>query len=292
MTMANRKEERDSPPRTGPAARESAGPRAVAGIDAGGATVAPGEPGADHTGAVYPRFLPAGDGGLIVELGNVVDEHINCRVIALDQRIAAERIDGVLETVPTYRSLLLLYEPARIRASQLIARLRDMMPFDEVALTQPRRWVFPAVYGGDFGMDLDHVAQRHQMTTEEVIQLHSGAEYRVYMIGFAPGFTYLGGLPPALATPRRTNPRARTPAGSVSLGGIQAAISSVEVPSGWHMLGRTPARTFDLRREQPFLLKVGDLVRFRRISIAEFDRLSVHAEQGGLVAECAAGAVP
>lgn len=271
MTMASRKEERDSSPRAGPAPRK---------------------PAADHTGAVYPRFLAAGDGGLVVELGNAIDEHINGRVVALDQRIATERIEGVLETVPTYRSLLLLYDPARIRARQLIARLRGMMPFDEVALTQPRRWVFPTAYGGDFGMDLDHVARLHQMTTEEVIRLHSSAEYRVYMIGFAPGFTYLGGLPSALATPRRTNPRARTPAGSISLGGIQAAISSVEVPSGWHMLGRTPARTFDLRREQPFLLKVGDLVRFRRISAAEFDRLSAHAEQGEVVAECVAGAAP
>ncbi|MCI0430681.1 MAG: 5-oxoprolinase subunit PxpB [Rhodospirillales bacterium] len=240
---------------------------------------------AANPGPGYPRFLPAGDGGLVVELGNAIDERINAQVIALDRRIARAEIEGVLETVPTYRSLLVLYDPLKIRARVLTERLAELVSQGEVAEETPRRWIFPVAYGGEHGMDLDFVARSHDLTTAEVIQIHSGAEYRVYMIGFAPGFTYLGGLPPVLATPRRPDPRPRTPAESVSLGGIQAAITSIEAPSGWHMLGRTPARLFDLRRESPFLLKVGDCVHFTEISPSAFERLSALAEKGELVAE-------
>lgn len=247
-----------------------------------GATANPG-PG-------YPRFLPAGDGGLVVELGNVVDERVNGRVVALDRRIGRAGIEGVLETVPTYRSVLVLYDPRKIRARVLADRLSELVSRDEASDEEPRRWIFPVAYGDEHGMDLEFVARAHEMTTDEVIRLHAGAEYRVYMIGFAPGFSYLGGLPPALATPRRTDPRPRTPAGSVSLGGIQAAITSIEAPSGWHMLGRTPARLFDLRREAPFLLKVGDRVRFTAIARGAFARLSALAEQGEIIAECVGGA--
>src|SRR5262245_41127613 len=232
-----------------------------------------------NPGSAWPRFLPAGDGGLIVELGNTIDARINARVIALDRKIAAAEIDGVLETVPTYRSLLVLYDPLRIRARQLIERLADLVSHEE-AVVEERRWLFPVAYGGEHGMDLDFIALTHDLTTDEVVRLHSQADYRVYMIGFVPGFSYLGGLPPALATPRRTDPRSRTPAGSVSLGGIQAAIHSIESPSGWHMLGRTPVRLFDLAREPAFLLRPGDRVRFVPIPPAELARLVALVEKG------------
>jgi KipI family sensor histidine kinase inhibitor len=241
--------------------------------------------GMGNPAPAYPRFLPAGDGGLVVELGNVIDEGINARVVALDQRIAGARIEGVLETVPTYRSVLILYDSQKIRARQLAARVSEMLAHEEAAAVEPRRWVFPVAYGGDYGMDLDFVARTHDLTTDDVIRLHSQAEYRVYMIGFAPGFGYLGGLPPVLATPRRTDPRPRTPAGSVSLGGIQAAIHSIEAPSGWHMLGRTPERLFHLGRDPVFLLQVGDRVRFRPVAPQELEQLARHAERGEVVAE-------
>lgn len=239
-----------------------------------------------------PRFLPAGDCGLVVELGNAIDERINARVVALDRRIAEAGIEGVVETVPTYRSVLVLYDPARIRARRLIPLLAELVSQDEPTEPAARRWVFPVAYGGEYGMDLDSVARTHGMTSEDVVRLHCAAEYRVYMIGFAPGFAYLGGLPPALATPRRTDPRPRTPAGSVSLGGIQAAIHSIEAPSGWHMLGRTPARLFDLARDPPFLLRAGDRVRFTPVSADEFARLSRRVEQGEIVAQCTGEAGP
>jgi KipI family sensor histidine kinase inhibitor len=137
-------------------------------------------------------------------------------------------------------------------------------------------------------MDLEFVAAAHNLTVDDVIRIHSGAEYRVYMIGFSPGFAYLGGLPEVLHTPRRDNPRTLTPARSISLGGIQAAISTVPAPSGWHMLGQTPVRTFDLHRREPFLLQTGDRVRFRPISQDAYKRLDAEAEKGDIVAECEA----
>lgn len=149
-----------------------------------------------------------------------------------------------------------------------------------------RRWRIPVLYGGASGEDLETVAALHGLTTDEVVDLHTGADYRVYMIGFMPGFAYLGGLPEAVHTSRRTNPRQKTPPRSISIGGRQAAVSPpIEVPSGWHLLGQTPVRVYDPRRaEQPFLLKSGDRVRFERIGQTEYDRLCQAAENGEIIA--------
>lgn len=228
----------------------------------------------------------AGEGGIVVEFGDIVDERLNRLVIGLDAALRADSPPGVIETVPTYRSLLIVFDPLVLDRRALVARLEGLAaglrPEDEAS---SRRWHIPVAYGGRLGEDLDSIAALHGLTTDEVVRLHSGADYRVYMIGFAPGFAYLGGLPAGLHTPRRTNPRQRTPAGSVSIGGVQAAVSSVEVPSGWHMLGRTPLRTFDLRRDDPFLLKPGDRIRFHPVSEAEFDRLAALSEGGAITAE-------
>ncbi len=232
-----------------------------------------------------PRILPAGDGALVVEFGSTVDEAVNDTVMAFDSAVMAAGIDGVIETVPTYRSLQVVYDPLTIRAAALIPRLRDLGSMARTGGGKRREWSIPVCYGGDFGEDLDWLARTRDLTTDEVVRLHTGALYRVYMIGFMPGFAYLGGLPEELHTPRREDPRTRVPAGSVALGGIQSAIFSIAAPSGWHMLGRTPARGFDLRRESPFLIDAGDLVRFQPISAEEFTRLDEMAERGETVAE-------
>ncbi len=233
----------------------------------------------------WPRILPAGDGALVVEFGSTVDEAVNDTVMAFDSAVAAAGIDGVIETVPTYRSLQVVYDPQVVRAAQLIPRLRSLGGHAQTASGKRREWSIPVCYGGEFGEDLDWLAQTRGLTTDEVVRLHAGARYRVYMIGFMPGFAYLGGLPDELHTPRREDPRTRVPAGSVALGGIQSAIFSIAAPSGWHMLGRTPVRGFDLRRDPPFLIDSGDLVRFQPISEAEFARLDELAERGETVAE-------
>ncbi|MGW8269585.1 MAG: 5-oxoprolinase subunit PxpB [Burkholderiales bacterium] len=236
------------------------------------------------------RFLHAGDQALVVEFGDVIDAGLNRLVQALDRRVTAAAIKGVIECVPTYRSLMIVYDPLRIRAAALRQRVEKLLPRTADAEAAARRWTIPVAYGGPHGLDLDEVARVHDLSTDEVVALHSGAEYRVYMIGFSPGLAYLGGLPASLHTPRRASPRLRVPASSVAIGGIQAAVFSVEIPSGWHLLGRTPERMFDLCRAEPFLLGAGDRVRFRPISAAEYDRLAALTARGDVVAECEAEA--
>ncbi|MDX1376140.1 MAG: 5-oxoprolinase subunit PxpB [Burkholderiales bacterium] len=240
--------------------------------------------------AAAHRMLQAGDQALVVEFGDAIDAHLNRLVQVLDRRVAEASIRGVIECVPTYRSLMIVYDPLRIQSAALRRRIARLVPKSAEAEAPARRWTIPVAYGGAHGLDLEEVARAHGLTRDEVIALHSGAEYRVYMIGFSPGLAYLGGLPEALHTPRRTSPRLRVPAGSVSIGGVQAAVFSVEIPSGWHLLGRTPERMFDLRRAQPFLLGAGDRVRFRPIPAAEYDRLAAIAGRGEQVAECEAPA--
>lgn len=234
------------------------------------------------------RFLQAGDQALVVEFGDAIDAGLNRLVQALDRSVAAAAIKGVIECVPTYRSLMIVYDPLRIRAAALRRRIERLLPRSTEAEAPARRWTIPVAYGGAHGLDLEDVARAHGLTADEVIALHSGAEYRVYMIGFSPGLAYLGGLPEQLHTPRRVSPRLRVPSSSVAIGGIQAAVFSVEIPSGWHLLGRTPERMFDLRRSEPFLLGAGDRVRFRPIPPEEYDRLVALTERGEVVAECEA----
>lgn len=232
-----------------------------------------------------PRFLPAGDLAVVVEFGDAIDPAINAAVIALDAAIAANPPAGVIETVPTYRSLLVQYEPRDISFEDLVATLRDLLRASARRRRPSSRcWTVPVAYGGAFGEDLDEVARRCGMEPERVIEAHLAAEYQVYMIGFAPGFAYLGGLPQALHLPRRENPRPRIPEGSVIIGAQQAAIAATAIPSGWHLLGRTPARGFDLGRHDPFLFRPGDRIRFRRIDAAEFASLTLHARESQPVA--------
>jgi KipI family sensor histidine kinase inhibitor len=231
-----------------------------------------------------PRILPCGDAALSVEFGNEIDPRLNARVLELDARLQGSP-DAIVETVPTYRSLLVHYDPTvtdfeSLKAAVLQAS-RDLS--DEVR--QGRLWQVPVIYGGAFGIDLDEVAQLHGLTPAQLIEKHAAPVYRVYMLGFVPGFAYLGGLDPAIATPRRETPRSRTPAGTISIGGIQALIASIEAPSGWHLLGRTPVRSFMPRRDPVFLFEAGDRVRFRPIDAAYWEELDRAAAAGASVAE-------
>lgn len=238
------------------------------------------------------RFLDAGDRALVVELGDTIDAAINESVIALDDRLQDSGLAGIVETIPTYRSLLVQFDPALLPRAALKAHIIGLWPPPPRPVARLRLWTVPVCYGGPHGEDLPAVAARHGLTEADVVALHSGATYRVYMIGFAPGFTYLGGGPPALFTDRRTDPRPKTPAGTISIGGRQAAISPpLELPSGWHLLGRTPVRSYDPERGgRVFLFAPGDRVRFVPISADDFDALSHRAEAGEIVAECVEGA--
>lgn len=236
-----------------------------------------------------PRLLLAGDTALTVELGDTVDPAINARVIALDRALADAGLAGLVETVPTYRSLQIHYDPEAISAETLIAAVERLAVGLDDTPVPGRRWTVPVAYGGQHGIDLEAVAERTGLTADQVIERHMAGDYRVYMIGFQPGFTYLGGLDPKLHLPRRETPRLKTPAGTISIGGIQAAVASIEAPSGWHLLGQTPVRAFDAGRADPFLFRPGDRIRFEHISAADFDRLSQRASEEGWLPPCEAG---
>lgn len=228
------------------------------------------------------RLLDCGDRALTVELGSAVDPAVNAQVIALDAALRGAGPPGLLETVPTYRSLLILYDPDLLPRADLAALIAAHWPLSDRAAGALRRWRVPVHYGG---ADLADLAAGAGLSPEEVVALHAGRDYRVYMIGFAPGFAYLGGLDPRLHASRRTDPRPKIPAGSVSIGGNQTGVSPpLELPSGWQLIGRTPARSYDPARAEPFLFAAGDLIRFQPIDRAAFDALSEAAHAGETVA--------
>lgn len=234
-----------------------------------------------------PRFRRSGDAALTIEVGDGINADVNARVVDLDRALSERVLPGIVEIVPTYRTLLVCFDPTVLSRRDIEAEIMALWPPVTPERQVRRRWTVPVAYGGDNGMDLDWLAQRLDTTTDEIVARHSAAEYRVYMIGFMPGFAYLGGLDPALHVDRRPEPRLVTPPCSVSVGGQQAAVAPpLAAPSGWHMLGRTPVRSYDPRRtHEPFLFRAGDLLRFRPISAAEFAALERVAETGAIIAE-------
>lgn len=232
----------------------------------------------------FPRILACGDSALSVELSDTIDEGVNARVIALADNLVDDPIAGVEEVVPTYRALLIHYDPAALRGGDLAKSLSSRMEDLSSAQVRGRHFEVPVVYGGAAGLDLDDLADMKGMSTQALIALHAGADYRVHMIGFAPGFAYLGGLPNPLHTPRLTMPRQRVEAGSIGIGGQQASVNSVAGPSGWRFIGRTPLRLFDPARAQPCLLRAGDRVRFRPVEPDEGAALERAVAMGEFIA--------
>ncbi|WP_224312939.1 5-oxoprolinase subunit PxpB [Microvirga puerhi] len=231
------------------------------------------------------RILPCGDSALSVEFGDTIDPDVNDRVLALDEVIRASELPGVLETVPTYRSLLVHFDPTVADYDSLTHRLLSEAQSLTPQTSTGRRWKVPVAYGGPFGIDLEDLAQRHGLSPDALIAIHAAAVYRIYMIGFMPGFAYLGGLDPRLATPRRTQPRAQIPAGSIIVGGAQAAVASIACPSGWHILGRTPVQSYAPQRNPTFLFAAGDEIVFDPIDPALWTDLEQAAQAGEPVAE-------
>jgi KipI family sensor histidine kinase inhibitor len=223
--------------------------------------------------AVYPRsiFRLMGDRGLLLEFGDEISLEINEKVRRMTLAVQAGAIEGIVEKVPTYRSLLIIYNPLIINIEDLKKRLVWMeealgqSPFPEPKLTR-----IPVVYGGSYGPDLDYVAKFCQITPEEAVRLHFSKPYHIYMIGFMPGFPYMGELPEALVTPRLKTPRLSVPAGSVAIAQRQTGIYPMESPGGWQIIGRTPVQLFHPEKEPPALLQMGDLVQFYQIGEKEF----------------------
>ncbi len=232
-----------------------------------------------------PRLLPSGDSAIAVEFARVIDDGANQRVLALDKAMAVAPVAGVTETVPTYRSLLVHYDPTIVDFETLGGKLLALAEKPVPPAGRARRWRVPVAYGGENGIDLEDVAKRLNLTPDEVVARHSGADYRVAMIGFTPGWSYLSGLDKSLHMPRRLSPRTFTPAGTISIGGVQAGIQCLAAPSGWHLLGRTAVRTFQLHRNPVFLTEPGDRVTFYPVDAKTYAEQSRAAEAGEIVAE-------
>ena len=226
-----------------------------------------------------PRILALGDGALTLEFGDRIDSALNARVMAARDALVALRLDGVSDVVPTYRSLTVHFDPLRLDRELLTQCLLQTAQAPAPASAASSRWLIPVVFGAEFGPDLTQVAETARRSEAAVIEALCATELRVFLIGFLPGFPYLGELPEWLRLPRLATPRAAVPANSLAIAGAQAAVYPWQSPGGWHLLGRTPVRLFDLRNAaRPALLAAGDTVRFTSVSREEFQRLAADVD--------------
>ena len=210
-----------------------------------------------------PRIVPLGDSTVLVQLGDEIDLTINRRVHALANLIITSPMNGVIEVVPAYATLLVHYDPLLLSFTQMKAHLHTQISqMEEIESRKPRRINVPVRYGGELGPDLEFVASHCGLRGEDVIRIHSEKIYTVYMMGFTPGYPYMGKLNDALIMPRLETPRTRVPAGTVAIAGSQTGIYSIESPGGWQLIGWTPVKLFDLGSESPFLFSPGDEVKF------------------------------
>ena len=218
-------------------------------------------------------FYSMGDRGLLIEFGDKISREINEKVRRIGLAVRDEIREGIVEVVPTYRSLLIIYNPLLLPIEDLKKRVKQIEEgLQEVPLPEPNLTRIPAVYGGIYGPDLEAVARYHHISPEKVIQLHCSKAYLIYMIGFMPGYPYMGELPEELVTPRLKTPRLVVPKGSVAIAQRQTGIYSMESPGGWQIIGRTPVELFDPGRDPPSLLQMGDLVQFYQISEKELKK--------------------
>jgi inhibitor of KinA len=224
------------------------------------------------------RIVTAGDSALIVEFEERIHPAVNARTIAFANKVQAANLPGVRDVVPTYRSVAIYFDPLRTDSDRLMAcvkREADQPPPELSVARMPVR--IPVCYGGDLGPDLAAVAAFAGLPEDEVVRVHTETIYRVFMLGFVPGFAYLGIVDERIAMPRHSTPRVRVPLGSVGIAGVQTGVYPAETPGGWQLIGRTPARPFDPARADPFLMKAGDAVQFYPIQRAEYDRSRVDA---------------
>jgi len=214
----------------------------------------------------------------MVEFAETISPEINVAIHGLAEALENAKIPGIVECTPCYCSLGVHYDPLQIQCHVVMEQLSQLLTSKRQDWRHVgRRVEIPVVYGGDFGPDLEWVASTHGLNAQNVVALHSEPVYRVFMIGFTPGFPYLGGLPETLACPRLPSPRTVVPTGSVAIGGLQCGIYPVNSPGGWRIIGRTPLRLFDVRIAKPSLLAPGDEVVFRRIDEQEFFQIASQA---------------
>jgi inhibitor of KinA len=236
------------------------------------------------TTSVAPRFLDAGETALVVQFGETVDPAINDRVLALDAALRADPPAGTREFVPTYRSLMIHYDPLQIDRQTLISFVLTAMAVSAERTVAAANWIIPCCYDPGCGEDLDEAAQLLKLAPADLITRHTAATYRIYMYGFAPGQIYLGGVPEALAISRRPAPRPPHQPGAVLIGGGLCVITNFAMPTGWYVIGRTPERLYAAARAEVFLVQAGDNLRFEAIDATTFHALEQRVASGEVVA--------
>ena len=232
----------------------------------------------------WPRILPVGDQALVVEFGDSISPEINDRVYQLVTAVEQAADDRIGELVPTYRSLLIEYDAGVATFDEMrgvLAGILDSGGMKKAGRSASKRvFQLPVAYGGEYGPDLVAVAEHAGISKERVIEIHSGTSYRVFMLGFAPGFPYLGGMDPAIACPRLKTPRVRVPAGSVGIAETQTGVYPNDSPGGWQLIGRTPVRLFDPGADPPVVVQPGAFVRFVPVEAAAFETIREEVEAG------------
>ncbi len=231
-------------------------------------------------------LLPCGDTALVVEFGDIIDRALSETVLRLRARVHSAALAGVLETVPTFRSLMIHYDPTVTRAADLSREVLALAHTVDAVAQRRRGWTVPVCYESDYAPDLAAVAKHTGLSPDTVVSLHLSVRYHVYMIGFLPGFPYMGDLPPQLVLPRREDPRVRIPAGAVAVANSVTGIYPVESPGGWHLIGRTPVPMFDVRSASPSLLAPGDAVAFTPISAGAYQEILAASKAGEYRLEC------
>ena len=234
------------------------------------------------------KMLVASEYGLVVEFGTVITPEINALAQYLTQLLISKRIEGIIEVIPTYRSVMINFDPlciTRFDLSEMIRQtLHEMKPQD-IEMLSPKVVYVPVCYGGVFGPDLDLVSRYTGLSVKEVIEIHTSKPYLVYMLGFTPGFPYLGGMSEKLAVPRREKPRAKIPKGSVGIGGSQTGFYPIESPGEWWLIGRTPVKAFNVNSVNPFLFSAGDYLHFFQITIDEYFTIRREVEANTYIPE-------
>ena len=227
------------------------------------------------------KIITAGDSSLLLQFGNAIDPEINARIAATVQLMKEQHIEGVVDLIPAFCSLLINYDPRVISYGEMRRRMEKILSVEIAAGARKKKiYEIPVCYGGELGPDLATIAEHAGLTEQEVIDIHSSSDYLIYMLGFLPGFTYLGGLDERIHTPRLANPRIRIPAGSVGIGGSQTGIYPMDSPGGWQLIGMTPVKTYDPEREIPILVEAGDYIRFVPIDRDAYERIQSEVAQG------------
>lgn len=230
--------------------------------------------------SAYPQIRSFGDTGFSVEFGEGIDRGINAMVMALHAALADAKPTGLVETIPSFRALLVQYDPLATSRADLEAHVRGLLDGLQPQQRAGRLWRLPVCYAEEFALDLQEVAQNCKLTPEKVVAIHTGGRYFVYMLGFMPGLAYMGGLDAKLHLPRRSSPRTKVPQGSVAIAESMTTIYPWESPGGWHLLGRTPLKLFDAAREEPILLGAGDEVTYFAVSADDYAAMLRQVEGG------------